>query len=238
MKKFSLLAISVMVTMGIAFTSCDSKKSMGSAKLTSDVDSVSFIIGKAQASNMKRQMESWPIKGNIDAFMAGFIQGIENPEDSLFLGKDGQAADAFINGFFQNMQTRVADENKAKGEKFLAENKTKSGVITTQSGIQYKVITEGTGPKPAAEDTVVVHYVGKYLDGVEFDSTIGRGEPASFPLNKVIPGWTEGVQLMPVGSKYIFWIPTELAYGTSHPSIQPNSTLEFEIELLEVKKAQ
>ena len=238
MKKFSLLAISAIVTMGIAFTSCDSKKSMGSAKLTSDVDSVSFIIGKAQASNMKRQMENWPIKGNIEAFVAGFMQGIDNPEDSLFLGKDGQTADAFINGFFQNMQNRVAEDNKIAGEKFLAENKSKSGVITTESGLQYKVITEGSGAKPAAIDTVVVHYVGKYLDGEQFDSSIDRGEPISFPLNGVIPGWSEGVQLMPIGSKYTLWIPSELAYGASHPSIKPNSTLEFEVELLEIKKAK
>jgi FKBP-type peptidyl-prolyl cis-trans isomerase len=238
MKKISLLAVTAMVITGIAFSSCDSKKSMGSAKLTSDVDSVSFIIGKAQASNMKRQLESWPIKGNIEAFVAGFIQGIENTDDSLFLGKDGSAADAFINGFFQSMRTRVADDNKAKGEQFLAENKTKSGVITTQSGLQYKVITEGTGPKPAAEDTVVVHYVGKYLDGTEFDSSIARGEPISFALDGVIPGWSEGVQLMPTGSKYILWIPSDLAYGASNPNIQPNSTLEFEVELLEIKKAK
>lgn len=226
------------VMMGIAFTSCDSKKSMGSAKLTSDVDSVSFIIGKAQASNMKRQMESWPIKGNIDAFLAGFMVGIDNSDDSLFLGKDEQAANAFINEFFRNMQNRVANDNKAEGDKFLAENKTKSGVITTPSGLQYKVITEGTGPKPAAIDTVVVHYIGKYLDGTEFDSSIGRGEPISFPLNGVIAGWTEGLQLMPVGSKYTLWIPTELAYGQNNPNIKPNSTLEFEVELLEVKKAK
>jgi FKBP-type peptidyl-prolyl cis-trans isomerase len=238
MKKFGFLAMTAMVMMGIAFTSCDSKKSMGSAKLTSDVDSVSYIIGKAQASNMKRQMESWPIKGNIDAFVAGFIQGIDNPDDSLFLGKSAQAADAFINGFFQNMQTRVAADNKAEGDKFLAENKTKSGVITTESGLQYKVITEGTGLKPAAIDTVVVHYTGKYLDGTVFDSSIQRGEPISFPLNGVIPGWTEGLQLMPVGSKYMLWIPTELAYGQNSPNIKPNSTLEFEVELLDVKKAK
>jgi FKBP-type peptidyl-prolyl cis-trans isomerase len=238
MKKFSFLAISVMVTMGITFMSCDSKKSMGSAKLTSDVDSVSFIIGKAQASNMKKQMENWPIKGNFKAFVAGLMQGIDAPDDSLFLGMDLQEADGFINGFFQSMQTRVAEDNKAEGEKFLAENKTKSGVITTQSGLQYKVITEGTGQKPAAVDTVVVHYTGRYLDGTQFDSSIDRGEPATFPLDRVIAGWTEGLQLMPAGSKYMLWIPSELAYGQNNPNIKPNSTLEFEVELLEVKQAK
>ncbi|MDR0394115.1 MAG: FKBP-type peptidyl-prolyl cis-trans isomerase [Tannerella sp.] len=238
MKKFSFLAIAAMVTMGITSMSCDSKKSMGSAKLTSDVDSVSFIIGKAQASNMKKQMESWPIKGNFDAFVAGLMQGIDTPDDSLFLGMDLQGADGFINQFFQNMQTRVAEDNKAEGEKFLAENKAKSGVITTPSGLQYKVIAEGTGQKPAAIDTVVVHYTGRYLDGTQFDSSIERGEPATFPLDRVIAGWTEGLQLMPTGSKYMLWIPSELAYGQGNPNIKPNSTLEFEVELLEVRKAK
>ncbi|MDR0575331.1 MAG: FKBP-type peptidyl-prolyl cis-trans isomerase [Tannerella sp.] len=235
MKKFSVLAMTAVVMMGVVFTSCDLKKSMGSAKLTSEVDSVSFIIGKANASNMKRQMDTWPIKGNIDAYVAGFLKGLE-VDDSLFLGKDMQTADAFINGFFQKAQSIVAEENKAAGEKFLAENKTKSGVITTESGLQYKVITEGTGAKPVAEDVVKVHYTGKYLDGTKFDSSVDRGEPAEFPLSGVIPGWSEGVKLMPVGSKYILWIPSELAYGQNNPNIKPNSTLEFEVELLEIVK--
>jgi FKBP-type peptidyl-prolyl cis-trans isomerase len=239
MKKFNLLAIMAMVTMGITLISCDSKKSVGSAKLTSDVDSVSFMIGKIQASNMKRQMDgSWPFKVNFEAFMAGFELGIENSEDSLFLGKKSSEVDVYINDFFMNTQNRLAEENKIEGEKFLAENKTKSGVITTQSGLQYKVITEGIGIKPTETDTVVFHYVGQYLDGVEFDSSIGRGEPASLPLNRLIAGWVEGLQLMPTGSKYMFWIPTELAYGRNAPSIKPNSTLYFEVELLDVKKAQ
>jgi FKBP-type peptidyl-prolyl cis-trans isomerase len=238
MKRFYLLAIMAIVTVGITFVSCDSKKSMGSAKLTSDVDSVSFIIGKAQASSMKRQMDSWPLKGNVDAYMAGFMQGIKNAEDSLFLGKEGPEADAYINEFFRSMQNRVAEENKLAGEMFLAENKTKSGVITTLSGLQYQVLTEGTGPKPAEIDTVVFHYVGKYIDGVEFDSSIGRGEPVSFPLNRLIPGWIEGLQLMPTGSKFMFWIPTELAYGQNNPNIKPNSALVFEVELLDIKKAK
>jgi FKBP-type peptidyl-prolyl cis-trans isomerase len=235
MKKFSVLAMTAVVLMGVAFTSCDSKKSIGSAKLTSEVDSVSFIIGKANAANMKRQMETWPVKGNIDAYVAGFMKGLE-VDDSLFLGKDMQTADAFINGFFQKAQQIAAENNQAEGEKFLAENKTKSGVITTESGLQYKVVTEGTGSKPTAEDVVKVHYTGKYLDGTKFDSSVDRGEPIEFPLGNVIPGWSEGVQLMPVGSKYILWIPSELAYGPGGNGIRPNSTLEFEVELLEIVK--
>ncbi len=235
MKKFSVLAMMAVVTMGVAFTSCDSKKSMGSAKLTSEVDSVSYIIGKANAANMKKQLESWPVKGNTEAFIAGFLKGMEI-DDSLFLGKDMQTADAYINGFFQKAQTIAAETNQAEGEKFLAENKTKSGVITTPSGLQYKVVTEGTGAKPTLEDVVKVHYTGKYLDGIVFDSSERHGGPAEFPLGGIIAGWQEGVQLMPVGSKYILWVPAELAYGPGGNGIKPNSTLEFEIELLEIVK--
>jgi FKBP-type peptidyl-prolyl cis-trans isomerase len=240
MKKISVLAVSALLTMGIAFSSCDSKKSLGSAKLTSEADSVSYIIGKSQGSGMKKQLEeSWPVKGNIDALVAGFMEGINNPDDTLFLGKDFNATNEFVTAFFQKAQQKVADEQKAEGDRFLAENKGKEGVFSTESGLQYKVITQGTGPKPTAEDVVKVHYTGKLLDGTEFDSSVKRGEPAEFPLNRVIPGWSEGVQLMSVGSKYIIWIPSELGYGMNPPQqsgIKQNSALEFEVELLEIVK--
>ena len=242
MKKFSVLAISAVLTLGIAFTSCDSKKSMGSAKLTSEVDSVSYIIGKANAYSMmkqtKMQMESWPEKGNYEAFLAGLNDGMRNPDDSLFLGKDMSVLNEYINEFFMNLQQKMADKNKIEGDNFLAENKTKSGVITTESGLQYSVITEGTGAKPKESDNVKVHYRGTLIDGTEFDSSITRGEPVEFPLARVISGWTEGLQLMPVGSKYKFWISTELAYGMQPPSqaIPVNAMLTFEVELLEIVK--
>jgi FKBP-type peptidyl-prolyl cis-trans isomerase len=124
--------------------------------------------------------------------------------------------------------------------KFLAENKGKPGVITTTSGLQYSVIREGTGPRPAASDTVLVHYEGKLIDGTVFDSSYSRGQPAAFPLNQVIPGWTEGVQLMPVGSKYHFVIPPGLAYGAQGAGgvIPPGAVLEFDIELLAARPAE
>ena len=124
-----------------------------------------------------------------------------------------------------------------KGEKFLAENKTKEGVITTASGLQYKVLTEGSGKSPTATDTVVCHYRGTLLDGTEFDSSYKRGEPAEFPLNRVIPGWTEGVQLMKEGAKYQFFIPSNLAYGPRGAGgvIGPDATLIFEVELIKIK---
>ena len=180
MKKISLLAIMAVVSLGIAFTSCNSNKTMGSAKLTSEVDSVSYMLGQNSASNMKKQMtaqmESWPTPGNFDAYLAGFMKGLENADDSVYLGKDLQETEMFVNGFFNRAQEIVNSNNLAEGENFLAENKTRSGVITTESGLQYQVITEGRGAKPKAEDVVRVHYTGTYLDGTIFDSSIQRGE--------------------------------------------------------------
>jgi FKBP-type peptidyl-prolyl cis-trans isomerase len=126
---------------------------------------------------------------------------------------------------------------KASGATFLAENAEKEGVTTTESGLQYTVITEGEGVKPKATDTVTVHYRGTLLDGTEFDSSYSRDQPASFGLNQVIPGWTEGVQLMNIGSKYKFFVPYKLGYGDrgAGQSIGPYETLIFEVELLEIK---
>lgn len=137
---------------------------------------------------------------------------------------------------------KAADESKAnleKGKKFLEENAKKKGVTTTKSGLQYEVITEGKGTKPKASDMVKVHYTGTLIDGTKFDSSYDRKEPAEFPLDHVIPGWTEGVQLMTVGSKYKFYLPAELAYGEQGAgSIPPNSVLVFEVELLSIGKDQ
>ena len=131
----------------------------------------------------------------------------------------------------------TGEKNKREGETFLAENSKKEGVVTTPSGLQYRVITEGTGKQPSANSTVTVHYRGKLLDGTEFDSSYKRGEPATFPLSGVIAGWTEALQLMKVGSKYELFVPANLAYGErgSRGAIPPNATLIFEVELLAVK---
>ncbi len=134
--------------------------------------------------------------------------------------------------------TTMADSATEKGEKFLAENKTKEGVKTTASGLQYKITKEGTGKSPAATDRVLVHYEGKLLDGTVFDSSIKRGEPIAFPLNRVIPGWTEGLQLIKEGGKAILYIPSKLAYGASGTPggpIGPNETLIFEVELIKIQ---
>src|SRR3546814_5590579 len=132
-----------------------------------------------------------------------------------------------------------AKTNASEGKAFLAANASKEGVTTTESGLQYQVLVEGKGPKPTAEDMVKVHYKGELLDGTQFDSSHERGEPAVFALQQVAPGWDEGVQLMPVGSKYKLWIPSELGYGeTGTPGgpIPPTATLVFEVELIEIVK--
>ena len=135
----------------------------------------------------------------------------------------------------EEQANKAGQENLEKGKSYLAENAKREGVTVTDSGLQYEVMTQGEGEKPGAEDTVKVHYKGTLLDGTEFDSSYSRGEPATFPLHRVIAGWTEGVQLMPVGSKFKFHIPSELAYGArSTGKITANSTLVFEVELLEI----
>jgi FKBP-type peptidyl-prolyl cis-trans isomerase len=133
---------------------------------------------------------------------------------------------------------QAAAKNAAAGEAFLLDNRIREGVVVTESGLQYEVLTQGDGPRPAASDRVTVHYRGTLLDGQEFDSSYSRGEPATFVLDQVIPGWTEGVQLMPVGSKYKFFIPANLAYGPAGGrSIEPNATLIFEVELLGIEES-
>jgi FKBP-type peptidyl-prolyl cis-trans isomerase FkpA len=147
--------------------------------------------------------------------------------------------------YMQQMQSKrvaeqkaSAEKNKTEGAAFLTKNKSKSGVKTTASGLQYEVEKEGTGPKPKATDTVKVNYLGTKIDGTKFDSSYDRGQPATFPLNGVIKGWSEGLQLMPVGSKYKLYVPADLAYGENAPGpIGPNATLIFEVELLGIEDA-
>jgi len=240
MKKISFIAVWAIVMMGIAFVSCDSKKPV---KLSSDVDSVSYILGAFNGYQIRMQVKQNPDPPiNLDALIFGF-EKIANG-DSIILGMELQDAEMYMNNFFEGYQMRAAannkieaDNNKAEADKFLAENKGKSGVITTESGLQYKVITEGTGPKPKLEDEVKANYRGTYLDGSEFDSSEKYGGPVQFSLSGgVIRGWTEALQLMPVGSKYMLWVPVELGYGMSDPRVRPNSLLIFEVELVEIVK--
>jgi FKBP-type peptidyl-prolyl cis-trans isomerase FklB len=148
------------------------------------------------------------------------------------------ADDVVINSTVEPQMQVANTKNKSAGETFLAANKTKQGVITLPSGLQYKILTAGTGPKPLKSDTVTVNYAGTLIDGTEFDSSYKRGEPATFPVGGVISGWTEALQLMPVGSTWELYIPANLAYGENGapPAIGANETLIFKVELLNTKK--
>ena len=233
MRKISVLVATAIVAMGI--TSCGN--SHKSASLKTAADSVSYAIGISTGAGYKENLKTLPgDPANVDDLIAGFIQAIKG--DSSAMKMTPQAAQAYMQTYFMEASTRDAKKTKEEGEKFLNENKTKKDVITTESGLQYQVVTEGTGEKPTAEDKVKVHYTGTLLDGTVFDSSVERGEPAEFGVGQVIKGWTEVLQLMPAGSKYIVWIPSELAYGErgAGGDIKPNSTLKFEIELLEIVK--
>lgn len=202
------------------------------ADLESDKGKYSYAIGYNIGSSMK--------KDNVELDMNSFTAAIEDAlkgTDSKLSPEQTQAAMQNLMMTLQKKRTESAEENKKKGEEFLAANRIKEGVKTTPSGLQYKVITEGTGAKPKATDIVKVHYSGKLIDGKEFDSSYKRNEPVQFKLDGVIKGWTEGVQLMSAGSKYELVIPAELGYGPAgNQSIPGNSVLVFEVELLSIGK--
>ncbi|WP_421799870.1 FKBP-type peptidyl-prolyl cis-trans isomerase [Haliscomenobacter sp.] len=200
----------------------------------SKMDSVSYNLGILIAQNLKQQ-------GLGDVNPAQLAKGVADAlaGASVDLAKCNES----VSEYLQAKQAEKMKENAKKfeaniatGKKFLEDNKKRTGVVTTASGLQYEVMKAGTGAKPAATDQVTVHYEGTLLDGTVFDSSVKRGQPATFPLNRVIPGWTEGVQLMQVGSKYKFFIPSQLAYGDqgAGEDIPPHSTLIFEVELLKI----
>lgn len=212
----------------ITLVSCNQKGNKNVA-LNNQIDSVSYSIGVNFGTNLK--------KSNITEFNeAALLNGIYSVinEDSLKI--DLRESGNVINTYIRELQVKVGEVNLEKGKNFLAENGKKEGIVTTESGLQYRVISEGTGEKPAATDQVKVHYRGTTIDGKEFDSSFKRNQPATFAANRVIKGWTEALQLMPVGSKYELFIPADLAYGPrgAGGDIGPNETLIFEVELLEI----
>ncbi len=196
----------------------------------------SYAIGMDIGSNFKRQeidVDGKALAAGIADSLAGKPQLTEAEAKQVLTDLRTQ-----LMGKAEAKQKEAGEKNLKDGEKFLAENKKKEGVKTTASGLQYKVLKSGSGKTPKATDTVKVHYHGTLIDGSVFDSSVERGEPTSFPVNQVIPGWTEVLQLMKEGDKWQVYIPSQLAYGAQGPSpkIGPNSTLIFDVELLSIEK--
>jgi FKBP-type peptidyl-prolyl cis-trans isomerase FkpA len=187
-------------------------------------DRASYVIGY----NLGRTLKQNDVQASVDLINKGLRDGLT--------GEKGMLTDEEMQATMQEFQKEVVASHKAAGETFLAKNKTRPGVKTTASGLQYEVLKEGTGANPKPTDTVSVNYVGTLMDGTKFDSSYDRKEPATFVLNQVIAGWTEGVQLMKVGSKYKFYIPANLGYGDKGAGnvIGPNAPLVFEVELLSI----
>jgi FKBP-type peptidyl-prolyl cis-trans isomerase len=235
MKLRSLIyTLALIITVGAA--GCQNSGSKGEVKLVSKNDSVSYALGVLIGESNKQQMKDAPgvDQLNKDIIISAFTKAFMG--DSVQIKPE--AANMAIQAFFAEVSKVESDKNQKDGEDFLAANASKAGVVTTPSGLQYEIITAGTGVKPTAEDQVRCHYHGTTIDGKVFDSSVDRGEPAVFPVNRVIPGWTEALQLMPIGSKWKLYIPSALAYGErgAGQDIKPNSTLIFEVELLEIVK--
>ena len=224
-----------LVTMVLLVVSCN-KNGVTKKPLKTELDSVSYAIGMDVARNVKSSFDDF----DHDLFIQGFI----NASDSTDILIEQADAQKVVQAYFKKKQEQQAVESQIEGEKnreegvaFLEENKTKDGVQTTESGLQYIILKEGTGEKPTTASKVKVHYHGTLLDGTVFDSSVDRGEPAEFGVTQVIKGWTEGLQLMPQGVKYKFFIPQELAYGAKpRPggAIKPYATLIFDVELIEI----
>lgn len=205
--------------------------SVSCSKPRSDKDKISYTIGVQFGKNLKSQ------EVQVDAKMLG--HGVKDAMSGKLQMTDEemQATMMKMNEDRQKEMAASAEKNKKSAAEFLEKHKGTEGVKTTASGLQYKIVSEGTGPAPKESDVVSVHYKGTLTDGTEFDSSYKRNAPAEFPLKGVIPGWTEGLQLMKKGGKAQFWIPPELAYGDRpRPGIPSNSVLAFEVELLDVKK--
>jgi FKBP-type peptidyl-prolyl cis-trans isomerase len=205
-------------------------------KLVSNIDSVSYAIGVIVGSQNLKQLEAAPGGDEINKeAMAAAFRASTLSEDSII---SPEQANALVQKFFEGAGARKAQKNLEEGNAFLEKNKARAGVTTTQSGLQYEVLTAGTGPMPTAADQVRVHYHGTLIDGKVFDSSVDRGEPVVFGVGQVIPGWTEALQLMPVGSKWKIYLPSQIAYGErgAGGDIGPNAALIFEVELLEIVK--
>ena len=235
MKNFllSLTGISLVVVFLAACNSGDKPN------LKTNMDTIAYVVGSNIANNLKENIKRDSIDFSMDALVQGFKDALNGTDSLYFSDNDKQT---IMMGFQKQLQQKQAEKvaamaapNKEAGRKFLEENKKNQGVIQTASGLQYKVIKEGNGKSPSAADQVTVHYEGKLLDGKIFDSSYERKEPITFAVNGVIPGWTEGLQLMKEGGTYELFIPSDLAYGDQgNQAIPGGSTLVFKVELIKV----
>jgi len=236
MKKISLIILVVLISFSTSFAQKGKKgkkgKKIETIELKTQKDSISYALGVDIAGNLA--------KSNLDFIdLVIFMKAMQDSRDSSLLFDTDKGREV-LNTYFTAKKAEEAKKASEEGVKFLAENGKKEDVKTTASGLQYTVLKEGSGAKPVITDKVKVHYTGTLIDGTIFDSSVERGNPITFPLNGVIKGWTEGLQLMTVGSKYKFFIPYELAYGErgAGQSIPPYATLIFEVELLEINPAE
>jgi FKBP-type peptidyl-prolyl cis-trans isomerase FklB len=230
-------AILAILLLAVGCTAEEKKIEVKKVELTSVKDKVSYGIGMSIGRDFSRQ--------ELDINPDILVQGIKDMLAGATPLMTEEEAQTTLMAFQQEMTAKqeakgkeLADKNQQKGEVFLAENAKQEGVVTLPSGLQYKVLVEGTGNTPGKDDTVTVNYRGTLIDGQEFDSSYTRGEPATFPVSGVIAGWTEALQLMKEGAKWQLVIPASLAYGErgAGPVISPNSTLVFEVELISIQK--
>ena len=205
------------------------KSTMSAQKLTNEIDSVSYSLGVNIGENLKTQFPDI----NLKNFELAIKDVLDNQKEPKISGADAQKV---IQNYFQKQQAKASKSVIEEGKKFLTENSKKDGVITLESGLQYEIIKSGEGAKPTINDQVTTHYHGTLLDGTVFDSSVERGQPATFPVSGVIKGWTEALQLMTVGSKWKLFVPYDLAYGErgAGPKIGPYTTLIFEVELISI----
>lgn len=216
----------VLLAAVVAMVACEKK-----AKLDTDIQKASYGIGTQIGNNMKQQ--------NIDIDSTALAAGLSDAlagKDLKLKPEEIQQALMKLQEIAVKKQNEVAEKNKKEGQAFLDKNKAESGIKTTATGLQYKVEKEGTGATPSDKDVVTAHYEGKLINGQKFDSSYDRNQPADFPVTGVIPGWTEALKLMKVGSKFKLFVPPELGYGASpRPGIPPNSVLVFDVELMGIK---
>ncbi len=235
MTKMNLKSVVIIVAASVVLAACQKNVSK-TVTLTNENDSASYALGVLIGQNNKQNLDASPGTKdlNVDILINAFEKQLKGDSAQM----DAAKANAMIQKFFEKVSTKEAAKNAEEGKTFLEQNKTKEGVITTASGLQYEILKAGEGPKPTADQSVKCHYHGTLIDGKVFDSSVDRGEPATFNVSQVIPGWTEALQLMPVGSKWKLYIPGELAYGErgAGKDIGPNTTLIFEVELLEIVK--